>query len=383
MPYEEKNKPFLSGKNILLISPQRWEGFKVSKHHYALELTKRGNRVFFLPPPNKKISRKIRIQSIENRDNLFQVDYHVLLPYRFKFHLPTLYQEGMNRQAKRIAEKIGGIDIIWDFDNTLMFHSYKGFQAKQAIFHPVDKGPKAPLSKHPDIVFSVSPVLLEEQSHIKVPHHFIDHGISGLFLDLAKQQAEQPDLLNYRAETPVKVAYVGNLKHPAIDREILMKLVEGQPEVEFHFFGPYEGINVQKEPALNSFIQFLKDSQNVHLHGLSPQKKIIKHSPDFDVFLACYKKTATYNADNSHKILEYLATGKVVVSNFLSVYKGKGMLEMPDGFSNESLPKIFADTIADRIQKNRKEEQLKRINYALEHSYSKQLDRIETILSNL
>jgi hypothetical protein len=43
----------LSGKNILLISPESWGQNHVSKHHYATELSK-NNKIYFLNPPSSK-----------------------------------------------------------------------------------------------------------------------------------------------------------------------------------------------------------------------------------------------------------------------------------------------------------------------------------------
>ncbi len=39
-------------KTILLISPESWGKSFVSKHHYAVELAKKGNIVYFLNPPS-------------------------------------------------------------------------------------------------------------------------------------------------------------------------------------------------------------------------------------------------------------------------------------------------------------------------------------------
>ena len=41
----------LRDRTILLVSPNEWGAMHVSKHHYALELAERGNRVIFLNPP--------------------------------------------------------------------------------------------------------------------------------------------------------------------------------------------------------------------------------------------------------------------------------------------------------------------------------------------
>ena len=42
---------FMPPKKILLISPQAWGKMFVAKHHYAVELSRSGNEVYFLNPP--------------------------------------------------------------------------------------------------------------------------------------------------------------------------------------------------------------------------------------------------------------------------------------------------------------------------------------------
>ena len=54
----------LRNKTILIISPQAWGKMFLSKHHYAIELAKRGNAVYFLNPPGENIiEQKNRLKS--------------------------------------------------------------------------------------------------------------------------------------------------------------------------------------------------------------------------------------------------------------------------------------------------------------------------------
>lgn len=51
--------PFsFNNKTILIISPEPWGKMMISKHHYALELAKLGNEVYFLNPPNNNSIKK-------------------------------------------------------------------------------------------------------------------------------------------------------------------------------------------------------------------------------------------------------------------------------------------------------------------------------------
>jgi len=40
----------LENQTVLLIAPQPWNHIHLSKHHYAIELARRGNAVYYLDP---------------------------------------------------------------------------------------------------------------------------------------------------------------------------------------------------------------------------------------------------------------------------------------------------------------------------------------------
>src|SRR5664279_4576565 len=134
---------FLSNKTILIISPQAWGKMFVSKHHYAVELAKRGNRVYFLNPPdeNKKIRKgKISIKPSGEHENLLLIDHSLSFPYNIKFHFIALFHALMRPHVKKILGKIDTpIDIVWSFDlgnlYPFSFFPVKSFK----IFHPVDE----------------------------------------------------------------------------------------------------------------------------------------------------------------------------------------------------------------------------------------------------
>ena len=85
----------LRGKTILILSPQAWDTMFLSKHYYAIELAKRGNKVYFLNPPDQvKTNRKesISIHSSKEYPSLFLIDHRLFSPYRIKFRLLPIFQ---------------------------------------------------------------------------------------------------------------------------------------------------------------------------------------------------------------------------------------------------------------------------------------------------
>ena len=159
--------PDLKSKSILLISPQAWGKMFVSKHHYAIELAKKGNTVYFLNPPEPSTRKeKITIEASDVQPGLFIIHHKLSFPYNIKFHFITLFHALMKGHIKRILKKIGTpIDIVWSFDlgNLYPFQFFPASAFK--IFHPVDE----PLNetamqsgKGAQIIFSVTREILEK-----------------------------------------------------------------------------------------------------------------------------------------------------------------------------------------------------------------------------
>lgn len=78
-----------------------------------------------------------------------------------------------------------------------------------------------------------------------------------------------------------------------------------------------------------------------------------------------------------------MATGCPVVAHYVSSYKGTDYLYMLSDSANGGYPALFAQTIqllqdgepAERIQK--------RLQFAIDNSYAKQLDRIEEMVNTV
>jgi glycosyltransferase involved in cell wall biosynthesis len=193
--------------------------------------------------------------------------------------------------------------------------------------------------------------------------------------------------LSYKLNQPVRVAYVGNLlQGNRMDYETLKRIVEQDSSVQFHIYGPFEEkdntLGSTLSDGLKEFIAFLQSSRNVHLHGILPQAELALEMQEMDAFLTCYNYLTDYNkSSNCHKIIEYLSTGKVCISNRIITYENtEGLLEMPKEYTNENLPGLFGHVIANLQAYNAPEKQKSRILYALENTYQKHVETISTFL---
>lgn len=381
--------PFvLRDKRILLISPNEWGTMHVSKHHYALELARRGNVVYFLNPPSSAAVAGIQIRPHGSAERLFLVDYSPSFPLALRFRFRRLYDFLMRRVVRRITRAIGmPLDIVWSFEPNL-FSDLRVFNARTTIFHPVDQVTydyQVSVARSADLVIAVAEPILTRFDAIDVPKLLLGHGLAACYSPIAEERA---CVVEYGLGPTIRAGYVGNLWMGQIDRIAFRAIVESSPDVEFHIWGPLapEESNVSggASPEALAFLAFLRERPNVRLLGVMTPERIASAIGDMDLLLLCYDVSRDPNGGaNSHKLLEYLSTGRVVVANPVSSYRERSdLLRMTGpGEDRDALPKLFRDTVEEISQHNRPELQRARATFALAHTYARQIERIEAMLA--
>lgn len=377
----------LRGKVILLISPESWGKLFISKHNYAVTLAARHNTVYFLSPVENELSRgEVKIIPVNEYPGLSVIKYQPFFPLILRFHAKWLFDRLMKYQVKRVLKKISTpIDIVWDFNCSNLFPDLRIFQAKFSIFHPVDLIQFKPgENKISDVILSVSKHSLAKLDYLKTPSFFINHGLSELYVNAAMNRTETPKKHN----DILQVCYIGNILINTLDRQVVINLVKTFKQVHFNFIGPYKNTDnnigfasMNKEDQL--FIDFLQTSENVTLKGVMKGEEICKILDDFDLFFLCYKETPFFKNDNSHKVLEYLSSGKVIVTSSLEYYKDVELMVMSETSDNSDIPFLFEKVIGNIEFWNAEITQKKRIEYAVKNSYENQIERIEEIISPL
>ncbi len=375
----------LVNKNILIISPQAWGTMKLSKHHYAIELAKRGNRVYFLNPPEiNPFFKRAYITSESKSDfiNLTVLNHRFGFSKYIYFHSTLLYNLFISKHINNILEYINKpLDIIWSFDLGNLYPLYYFKNVKLRIFHPVDE----PLTKkaiaaaeNADILFSVTKEILNKYAHLGVPRYLINHGVSDSFFKLPVSNI---------IYNQINVGVSGNLTRVDIDRPTLISIIQHYPEITFHFWGVYDSkksnISGSEDQDTKSFIQVLHKFKNVKLYGAVPTKELIRGYTTMHLFLICYNiQKDQSKGTNYHKVMEFLSTGKPVVSNNITAFhETQDLVYMsPERDSNKSLPELFRYVITNLNQLNSDALQTKRREYAYDNLYDKQIDRIEAIL---
>lgn len=354
----------LKNKTILIISPQNWDSIKLSKHHYALTLSKLNNCVYFLNPIKSGFYSKIT-----KNEGVNVIDFKIPLPYFLKFKFNYLFNQLLS-QYFNIWIKIKNLkfDIIWDFDNTLQFNNYSIFKNAIKIWHPVDPA-KLNFTNHknPDIIFSVSKLILDSQK-IDCPKYFINHGLADIFVRQAIKNLE-----NFQTIAKIqKVGYCGNLDIKNLNSDILIKLINKYPHINFYFIGPYSNSG--------NLYKILKDKPNVIFTGTLYNSELVQKINQMDVLLYNYiNDYKSYFGDNSHKVVEYLSTGKIILGTELLAYKDKHDLIIQVNNDDEFISKF--DEIVNNTHKfYNKDIYSRKIKFAIANSYENHIINIEKIL---
>jgi hypothetical protein len=376
----------LQDKTILIISPQSWGKMFVSKHHYAIELARQGNSVYFLNPPLGKEaprSKRISIEPSGIQAGLFLINHRLNFAYKIKFHFIGLFHALMRPHIRKILRAIGKpIDLVWSFDLGDLY-PFRLFPAEAIkVFHPVDE----PLNqtainsaRGAGIIFSVTREILDKYRQLPVERHFINHGLAESFL--------QPVDIHKSAGIPIRVGISGNFLRTDIDRVILMQIITGNPDILFECWGAFaidqSNIGGSMDKPTEEFIKLLKTQPNAVLNGAIPANELARAMQQVDAFLICYDVNKDQSkGTNYHKIMEYLSTGKVIISNNVTTYRDQPELiqMVAERDHNEKLPELFRKVIRDLAHYNAPFLQQQRIDFSRNNSYLKQVQRIESII---
>jgi hypothetical protein len=374
----------LRNKVIYLISYEEWGPMLMSKHHYAIELANLGNQVYFIGHTDKR--KKLRRGHISVKrsflENLFIVEHRLYHPYFLKFKATRLYNILTGVHIKSIIRKIGkGPDVILSFDtgNSLPLSLFP--KKTLRIYLPVD-GPfdtvfELAAASHSQVIFSVAEKILKFYDSLPVPKHKLDHGVSNEFI-----AEDISDIIN----EPLRIGYSGSLLRNDIDVSVFLNIVRENQDKVFEIWGEYDAeassIHLAQDVpiATHDFIHELKQMNNVILHGAVDSASLAKGLKQVDAFLLCYN---IKNLQNSHKILEYLGSGKVIISSFVSRYANRpDLIQMVQDPQSNSGFEILFDEVTSRIkQHNTIEAQNNRITYASDYTYHKQVKRIEEAIT--
>lgn len=339
----------------------------LSKHHYAIELARRGNDVIFIEPwhPGKILAEVNEHPGIR------------LFPWRTFRGLrkipPMIGRQLSRREMLKISSMSGGIpDVIWSFDNSRFFDLNVLNENVYTIHHMVDLNQDFELAR---AASSAKMCLATTQfiDHRLRPYNTNTHNI-GHGCDLQTYPAWQ------KKEGKIKIVYAGNLLIPLLDRARILKAVERFDGAEFIFAGAYDAgaVNKRVNKEAKQFVDELRAHENVTLTGPLVGEAYHSLLSSADLFILAYSSDHYEQVANPHKIPEFLSTGRAIISNVLDSYKDTGLVEMAD--DEETWMELLGSAIQHVDDYNAPSEQKKRREWAEAHSYQKQVERIESLI---
>lgn len=370
----------------------------ISKHNYAIELERQGHTVYFMNPPNQMQGiEDYRITKVDGYDTLYVIDSYLLNNrlidfLRLRLKLTQFYDQQLYNLVKRICrkEKIQ-FEQAWSFDPNLHGFLHK-YPAAKKIFFIADKvqnKSQTRAAKYADLVVSVAEEVLQPFRKINHRCLLINHGLNRSYeqfalkkLDELKEGKKENDETARR----IHVGYIGNLLIPFLYEEGLKQIVTKNPGIYFHFWGAHssQGNNLLAayDDTVAATISYIKDNcKNAFFYGVKTSEEIIKELDKIDLFIYINSSVKDINGGaNSHKILEYLSTGKVIVSTHLSFYKGSNLFPMTAKAEEIEFSSLFNQTVKQINVYNDVQQQARRISYALQCTYEKNILKIQNAL---
>jgi len=373
----------LTDKIIFLISYEKWGDMLMSKHHYAIELARRGNKIYFLNSPDRlhRLKRGQILIRPTKFYNLYSVEHKFIHPFFFKHKFKLVYKFLTSIHIKKIIRAIGETpDIVFSFDagNNLPLSSFS--KNTFSIYMPVD-GPfnhiyELDAGNSADVIISVTSRILQRYNHISAPKLLLNHGVADIFIN--QYPSEQ-------MSDPIRIGYSGSLVRNDLDVIFFMKIIKEHSDKIFEFWGENDpassSIHLPQDisESTKQFLVFLQNSPNVILHGAVTTEELAIGLQQVDALLIAY---IIKNDQNHHKCLEYLGSGKVIISSYMSSYSHlPELMEMiKPNEGTEELTALFSRVIGRLPEFNTIEKQSLRICYAKKFTYSMQVSLIEQFI---
>jgi len=377
----------LHGRDIVIISPQYWGDYWVSKHWIAYELSRKLRTVFIEPPiwvggvirnpwNNSSHLRRI-LQPLRRVDR----DLYVLSQKFFPRGIE--WCGGVTERTTEALLRLGiRSPIVLNFGTN--YQLVKGLKGAVTVYYSVD--PPFPEAGHEndealtceasDLVYAVSETYRKQLAPLCTiqPLHVIPHGYS---FEHARRVAEDPAALcpkELQALPRPILGFVGSIHDAYVDIERVERLARERPKSSIVLIGPYR--NNPLGPDLSpGALHRLRRLPNVHLLGPRHFLDVPRYVKYFDACLVLvnvkdYGGSAMTGKRTHFKWLVYLSMGKPVVAP-----------RVHEAESIESLVYLCDDdggylSAIDKAVTEDHSREMHRINYASQFAFDRTLDSI-------
>ncbi|WP_456460901.1 glycosyltransferase [Reichenbachiella sp.] len=359
---------YLKNKSILIISPESWNHIHVSKHHYAKSLST-SNKVYFLNPP----SNQDRVNEIS--EHLHVVDYKK----RIKgIHLLPNFLSGLmiKREWSYLTKKIiqSPINVVWNFDPSRFFNLSK-ISGVYKIAHIVDLNQvfkRQILSQTANLRLTVSEKIRATLSTPQFPYLNLGHGF---------QQHNQKD---YNKQLPgnnkTKAVYIGNLIREAVDWQLLLEVACQFEHVDFVFFGPDQHGHDPSLQPIGEQVEKVRALSNCYFQGKIDSEVIPSLLNQADIQLITFKEAYHHEQTNSHKILEYMTSGRVIVATYTQDFENDDPLIVMSK-KNAEFVDNFKRVVENLDNYNSMDHMKARQKIAADNSYGNKIRQIDQLIT--
>lgn len=352
---------------ILLISPEPWDAHAVSKHHYARTLVAEGHQVLFLDPPVPGL-REISMEPVPSHPRLIRVRAPRVAPGLRR--LPAAARRWLEqRWLRRLEQQLGSqIEVVWLFENSRFF-DLRFASSRLKIYHQVDLNQNfqpAIAARTADICFCTSDLIRKQLQLYNSRCYHVNHGVA---LPSKNPQLTEEQRHRFRVQG-AQAVYVGNLDIPYLDWDVLHEVVQQHPDVRFHFVGNHTSA-CYAPVALYSL-------PNVIWWGKVSSSLIPSILERADVLLLIYSQVFREQVSNPHKLMEYMASGRTVVATYTAEYEAhQHLLAMSEAGCNAGYAELFTSVVTNLNAWNTPERIYARRFFAADHTYPRQLMRIQ------
>lgn len=373
------------------------EKLLTSKHHIVEQFAKR-NRVLFVEA-NYSLPKLIlglikkkwpisfwgKMQKVNKNITVATPPPRLLFRNKFNF-IADLNQLILLVFIKKTISRLGfqkPIFWTWHYQSHRLI---KGLNEKLAIYAPCDEWTKFPfpwsnskliwdnekkLANSVDIIITPS---IELAKKFKPINNSTFHVSQGVDVNLFQKRQQIPtDISCFKK--PI-VGFVGNINPEWIDFKLIKHLSSSLPHISFVMIGPIDSnLSNRFNENYRAFRCVFDSSKNVHFLGLKRKEDLPGYLRAMDVCIIPYQLKR--NSITPLKLLEYLASGKSVVSvNLPEVRPFKNIVRIVEDHNE------FRDAIERALENETDDQILKRLETAHNHSWENKIEEMSVVIKS-
>jgi glycosyltransferase involved in cell wall biosynthesis len=283
---------------------------------------------------------------------------------------PPLRRKYHSKVFSDLQDSLGcRFDLIWSFDYSRMFDLDVSPAGCFTICHMADFTARLPwriAAASARLCLGVTFQMVRDLKSVNPNSFFLNHGVADFeILDFG-----------FETESP-NVVYAGNLSIPFLDHERLLCLIKSYGSVNFHFFGDTGTGNLSRGQE-GTFVRTLRKQTNAHVHGPVPASRLPGIYQRADALLLCYDSKHGDLVANSHKVMEYLASGKPILATPMEVYEQQGHL-----ISMHQDREAYCQALSLALEEDSPTLSRQRRKFALDHTYKQQIARVEALVQSV